>query len=112
MDKTAREKTRADRLQEAEAAAGEANGGKIVIYTTSVQAVQRTYSNCQEMRKIFQRARVPFEDRNVAFSSQFVAELAERLPGAEFPQAFFNGQHLGVCQAGRKGNKFLIQISC
>ena len=41
-----RTRSRADRIQEAEAAVGQASGGKIVLYTTSMQAVQATYSRC------------------------------------------------------------------
>ena len=33
--------------------------------------VQETYSNCLETRKILQRSRVPFEERDISLSKQF-----------------------------------------
>ncbi len=74
-------------------------GGKLVVYLSSVQAVKETYSNCQEIRKILQRARVVFEERDVSLDSSFNKELQARLPGAKVPQVFLNGKHVGVCDA-------------
>ena len=84
-------------LLQSEAAAGEITGGKIVVYTTSVSTVKETYSACQDMRKIFQRSRVAFEERDIFLDATFNKELQARLPTATVPYAFFNGQPLGVC---------------
>ena len=81
---------------QSEALAGEAAGGKIVVYTTSVSTVKETYSACQDMRKMFQRARVAFEERDIFLDAAFNRELQARLPSANVPFAFFNGQPLGV----------------
>lgn len=86
---------RTELLVESEKAAGEKEGGKIVIYTTSVTGILATKSNCNEMRAIFQRLRVPFEERNIYMDKNLATELEQRRPGSELPQAFFNGEHLG-----------------
>ena len=81
---------------QAEVEAGELAHGKIVFYSTTVTGVLQTKIDCSQMRKIFQRLRVPFEERNVYMSTIFAAELKDRLPGQTVPQAFFNGQLIGV----------------
>lgn len=82
-------------LAKAEAEAGEKQGGKIVIYTTSVTGMMETKIRCNEMRGIFQRLRVRFEERNTYMTRAIKEELQERLPKAVVPQCFFNGEHLG-----------------
>ena len=86
-------------MLQSEAAAGEASGGKIVVYTTSVSTVKETYAACQDVRKMLQRARVAFEERDIFLHSQFAKELQARLPAITLPFVFFNGQPLGVCTA-------------
>lgn len=95
IDAANREKTLKEKLEEAEAEAGAKFHGKIVIYTTTVSVMLKTKMACSEMRKIFQRLRVPFEERNVYMSTAFAAELEARLPKENVPQAFFNGKYLG-----------------
>lgn len=67
-----------------------------MIYTTSVTGILETKVQCKEMRGIFQRLRVRFEERNIYMDKTLSNELEFRLPGAKLPQAFFNGEHLGV----------------
>jgi hypothetical protein len=55
-----------------------------------------TKIQCKEMRGIFQRLRVRFEERNIYMDKTLAAELEFRLPGSKLPQAFFNGAPLGV----------------
>ncbi len=66
------------------------------MYLSSVQAVKETYSACLEIRKILQRARVTFEERDISLDSRFNKELQARLPGSKVPQLFLNGKHVGV----------------
>jgi glutaredoxin len=51
---------------------------------------------CQELKKILQRARVVFEERDISLDSKFPKELQARLPGGSVPQLFLNGKHMGV----------------
>jgi glutaredoxin len=68
-----------------------------VVYVTSMQAVKETYTKSLEIRKILQRARVAFEERDIALDSKFNKELLARIPGApKVPQLFLNGKHVGV----------------
>lgn len=108
-EKAQREPTLGEKLEAVEAAAGLEQGGKIVVYTSSMQAVAATYNACVAMRKILQRLRVPFEERDIMMCSKFTEELRSRLdqptspggsgPDIALPRLFFNGQHLGVCLA-------------
>ena len=50
----------------------------------------------QSVRKILQRLRVTFEERDVQLSKDYAEQLRERLPGSLVPQVFFNGRHIGV----------------
>ena len=46
---------------------------------------------------MLQRARVPFEERDIFLHTAFAKELQARLPSAKLPHLFFNGLPLGVC---------------
>mmetsp|Transcript_11933 Transcript_11933/g.30678 ORF Transcript_11933/g.30678 Transcript_11933/m.30678 type:complete len:349 (+) Transcript_11933:897-1943(+) len=96
---------RTELLVKAEKAAAKKYGGKIVIYTTSVTGIMETKIECKEMRGIFQRLRVRFEERNIYMDKSLGAELEFRLPGATLPQAFWNGEHLGDFAAILKMNE-------
>eukprot|EP00053_Salpingoeca_punica_P009579 m.85768 g.85768 ORF g.85768 m.85768 type:complete len:508 (+) comp15071_c0_seq1:1295-2818(+) len=85
----------ATKLEIAEEAAGESSGGKIVLYTSSVQAVKKSYMECHEVRRILQMLRVPFEERDIMMSAEYKVQLRERAPGATPPVLFFNGKRLG-----------------
>lgn len=98
-------KSVAEQLAESEEAAGALSGGKIVVYTTSVSTVKSTYQACQDMRKILQRARVAFEERDIFLDASFNKELVARLPDAVVPYVFFNGQPLGDYEVVHKLNE-------
>jgi len=95
IDRGSRALTISEQLEAAEAAEGVRNKGKIVFYTTTVSVTIETKTACAAMRKMLQRLRVSFEEKNIYMSKQFALELKERLPGKTVPQCFFNGKHLG-----------------
>ena len=81
---------------QAEEAAGEQYGGKLVVYTSSVKAIKATANDCLRVRRLLQSLRVRFEERDVFMSSRFSTEMQSRCPGMRVPQVFFNGKLLGV----------------
>lgn len=64
-----------------EAALGHKHGGMLVVYTTSVGTVMSTKIRCTQLKQIFIRLRVHFEERNIYMSKDYMAEIKERLPG-------------------------------
>jgi glutaredoxin len=88
-------------IAQAEAAAGEEHGGKLVVYTTTMRAIKATANACDSVRRMLQMHRVIFEERDVFMSAQFAEELSERCPNLRAPQIFFNGNHIGVSRYGR-----------
>ena len=54
---------------------------------------------------MFYNMRLKVMRKDIALDAGLSNELQHRLPGAEPPQAFVNGQHLGVrCAASRVGS--------
>eukprot|EP00051_Salpingoeca_urceolata_P035547 m.30252 g.30252 ORF g.30252 m.30252 type:complete len:267 (-) comp9396_c1_seq1:276-1076(-) len=76
-------------------------GGKLVVYTTSLRAVQSIASACDAMIKLLVNLRVEFEERDVFLHKHFAQELQARLGDSETPAAnlaphvFLNGASLG-----------------
>eukprot|EP00047_Mylnosiga_fluctuans_P021745 m.108659 g.108659 ORF g.108659 m.108659 type:complete len:547 (-) comp9012_c0_seq1:2096-3736(-) len=95
LRKLAAAKTIGDVLSEAEAAAAEVHGGKIVVYTSSMTAVKATANACLLVRRTLQGHRVTFEERDVFMSAAFHDELQARCPGRGVPQIFLDGKHIG-----------------
>ncbi|XP_030530247.2 uncharacterized protein LOC115740795 [Rhodamnia argentea] len=73
----------------------------LVIYTTSLRGVRRTYEDCARARAILEVQRVVFDERDVALHGEFLSELREILGGAEgggpvpVPRVFLKGRYLG-----------------
>lgn len=74
------------------------DGGKIVVYTTSMGVVRSTYTNCQTVKKILRTLMVKFEERDVFMSHAHQQEIRDRLQKEEIdvPQVFVDGQYIGV----------------
>lgn len=70
----------------------------VVIYTTSLQGVRRTYEDCNRVRAILELHRVAYDERDVALHGGFLGELKELLAGeAEIgvPRVFVKGRYVG-----------------
>lgn len=69
----------------------------VVIYTTSLRGVRRTYEDCNRVRGIFEGNRVVTDERDVSLHGQFLNELKDLL-GSEtvsVPRVFIKGRYVG-----------------
>lgn len=74
------------------------DGGKIVLYLTSMGVVRSTYAKCQTVKKILKTLMVKFEERDVFMSHVHQQEIRDRMQSDEIdvPQLFVDGQYIGV----------------
>lgn len=66
--------------------------------------VRETYQACMKVKQILRTLLVKYEERDVFMSSEYQAEIKERMK-CEFilvPQVFVDGQHVGVCITKKK----------
>ncbi|KAL0304903.1 UNVERIFIED_CONTAM: hypothetical protein Sangu_3061600 [Sesamum angustifolium] len=50
---------------------------KVVVYTTSLGGVRRTYEDCNRVRQLLETHQVVFDERDVALDGGFLSELRE-----------------------------------
>lgn len=69
----------------------------VVIYTTSLRGVRRTYEDCNRVRSIFEVNRVVTDERDVSLHGQFLNELKDLLGGetVTVPRVFIKGRYVG-----------------
>lgn len=70
----------------------------LVIYTTSLGGVRRTFEDCNKLRLILESHRVVFDERDVALHGEFRQELKELLGDGEdagVPRLFVKGRYIG-----------------
>lgn len=68
----------------------------VVIYTTSLRGVRRTFEDCNKVRGIFEVQRVVFDERDVSLHGEFLNELRNLLGDeASVPRVFAKGRYLG-----------------
>ncbi|KAJ8555894.1 hypothetical protein K7X08_013390 [Anisodus acutangulus] len=70
----------------------------LVVYTTTLGGVRRTFENCNKMRLILESHRVVFDERDVALHGEFRQELKELLgegEDASVPRLFVKGRYIG-----------------
>ncbi|XP_037442049.1 uncharacterized protein At5g39865-like [Triticum dicoccoides] len=70
----------------------------VVLYSTSLRVVRRTYEDCYTVRFILRGIGATVDERDLAVDNAFVAEFAALLPprlGLALPQVFVDGRHLG-----------------
>ncbi|KAF5285323.1 hypothetical protein FQA39_LY04422 [Lamprigera yunnana] len=75
----------------------EKDAGKLVVYTTTMGIVRETYNNCMKVKQILRTLLVKFEERDVFMSTEFQAEIRDRMRCEHIlvPQVFVDGQHIG-----------------
>lgn len=68
----------------------------VVLYTTSLGGVRRTYEDCNRVRAILENHRVVFDERDVALHGGFLAELKGLVgEGVAVPRLFVKGRYVG-----------------
>lgn len=68
----------------------------VVVYTTSVRGVRKTYEDCNRVRTVLELHRVVFDERDVSLHGGFLLELKGLLgEDVTVPQVFFKGRHVG-----------------
>lgn len=68
----------------------------VVLYTTSLGGVRRTFEDCNRVRAILENHRVVFDERDVSLHAGFLTELRELVgPGEGVPRLFVKGRYLG-----------------
>ncbi|KAI5655315.1 hypothetical protein M9H77_32502 [Catharanthus roseus] len=70
----------------------------VVIYTTSLGGVRRTFEDCNKIRSILESHRVVFDERDVSLHGEFLSELKEVLEdvgGGSVPRMFVKGRYIG-----------------
>lgn len=66
----------------------------LVVYTTSLHGVRRTFEDCNRARSVLESHRVVFDERDVALHGEFLAELRELLgEGTNVPQVSLGRTH-------------------
>ncbi|XP_073133248.1 uncharacterized protein [Henckelia pumila] len=68
----------------------------VVLYTTSIGGVRRTYEDCNIVRTLMETHRIVFDERDVSLHGGFLNELKELLgEGVSVPRLFVKGRYLG-----------------
>lgn len=69
----------------------------LVVYTTSLRGVRRTYEACARVRDILELHGVVFDERDVSLHAEFLSELRELLgeEGVGVPRVFVKGRYIG-----------------
>ncbi|XP_047977187.1 uncharacterized protein LOC125219290 [Salvia hispanica] len=69
----------------------------VVVYTTSLGGVRRTYEDCNRVRQLMETYQVVFDERDVALDGGFRGELRGLLgeEGAAVPRVFVKGRYIG-----------------
>lgn len=68
----------------------------VVIYTTSLRGVRRTYEDCNKVRAVLEGHRVVFDERDVSLHGEFLSELKELVgEGTSMPRVFVKGRYVG-----------------
>ncbi|KAI4338714.1 hypothetical protein MLD38_023738 [Melastoma candidum] len=70
---------------------------RLVVYTTSLGGVRRTYEDCNRMRLVLDSHGAVYDERDVALHGEFLSELRELLgeEAAAVPRVFLSGRYLG-----------------
>ncbi|KAG9454995.1 hypothetical protein H6P81_007899 [Aristolochia fimbriata] len=73
-------------------------GASVVLYTTTLRGVRRTFEDCQRARQVIDAHRAEVDERDVALHGQYLGELRELLgdeDDATVPRLFVKGRYVG-----------------
>ncbi|KAF7828119.1 glutaredoxin domain-containing cysteine-rich protein CG12206 [Senna tora] len=70
----------------------------VVIYTTSLGGVRKTFEDCNRVREVLEGHRVVYDERDVSLHGEFLKEMKELVGGEEgvrVPRVFVKGRYIG-----------------
>ncbi|KAL9406617.1 hypothetical protein Peur_003589 [Populus x canadensis] len=68
----------------------------VVLYTTSLRGVRKTFEDCTRVKTIFELHHVIFYERDVSLHGEFVNELRDLTgEGMSVPRVFIKGRYIG-----------------
>ena len=70
---------------------------KVVLYTTSLGGVRKTFEDCNRARDVLEGHRVVFDERDVSLHGEFLREVKELVDGegVALPRVFVKGRYVG-----------------
>ncbi|CAN6444756.1 unnamed protein product [Victoria cruziana] len=73
-----------------------AGDDKIVLYTTTLRGVRRTFEDCKRAKSVMEGYRVTVEERDVSLHLEYLTELRELVgEGVGVPRLFIMGRYVG-----------------
>ncbi|CAL9148407.1 unnamed protein product, partial [Musa hybrid cultivar] len=77
---------------------------KVVLYSTSLRGVRRTFDDCRSVRAILRGLRVAVDERDVSLDAAFRRDLQAALKGRPFalPQVFVGARWIGGAEEIRQ----------
>ncbi|KAM2035461.1 hypothetical protein EV2_039447 [Malus domestica] len=97
-------KTRRDPLSEYPEKCPPGGAESVVVYTTSLRGVRRTFEDCSKVKGIMEGHRIVYDERDVALHGEFLGELKGLLGGGSsgsdgnnvsVPRVFVKGRYIG-----------------
>ncbi|KAG8363718.1 hypothetical protein BUALT_Bualt19G0051500 [Buddleja alternifolia] len=68
----------------------------IVLHTTRLRGIRKTFEDCQKVRALLENLRVLFFERDISMHREFKEELSENLGGKIVPtRLFVKGRYIG-----------------
>ncbi|KAF3787538.1 Uncharacterized protein EJ110_NYTH17516 [Nymphaea thermarum] len=73
-----------------------AGADKVVLYTTTLRGVRRTFEDCKRAKSVMEGYRVTVDERDVSLHLDYLTELRELLGEEVFvPRLFIKGRYVG-----------------
>ncbi|KAK7318084.1 hypothetical protein RJT34_02782 [Clitoria ternatea] len=98
---TSYERLRRDPLSEFPEKIPPGGNDGVVIYTTSLGGVRKTFEECNRAREVLEMHRVVYDERDVSLHGEFLKEVKELLVGESgsgvvaLPRVFVKGRYVG-----------------
>ncbi|KAH9315370.1 hypothetical protein KI387_023997, partial [Taxus chinensis] len=71
----------------------------VVLYTTSLRGIRKTFDDCNKVRSVLQNFGIPIDERDVSMHLEFRNELKELMgKPVPVPRLFIKGRDIGVAE--------------
>lgn len=85
-----------DPLAEFEEKSPPGGGESVVLYTTGIRGIRKTFEDCHKIRNLLENLRVVFFERDVSMHSEYRDEMWRILGGKMLPpRLFIKGRYIG-----------------